>query len=128
MVEKGENVWIPVSAKETLLEDESALLQLGQTSESTFYGLTFWNPEPSTWVDFPTPEHPDNKMEYASLYISLDDKKTKWSRQTYSLLDFLGDLGGLFDALKLIVASIVGPFARFGLNLSIISGVYTRLK
>ena len=34
-----------------------------------------------------------------------------WQRQTYSGLDFLGDLGGLFDALKLLCEAFVGPFA-----------------
>ena len=41
LVAKGENVFMQAYARETLLEDESAFLQLGQTSESTFYGLSF---------------------------------------------------------------------------------------
>ena len=67
-------------------------------------------------------------MKYADFEIYLGVSKIIWSRQTYSLLDFLGDLGGLFDALKLIVANLLRPLAGFALNLSVISGVYTSLK
>lgn len=41
---------------------------------------------------------------------------TFWSRQTYSSLDFLGDLGGLYDALRLIAQTIVAPFSSFALK------------
>ena len=54
--------------------------------------------------------------------------KTIYSRQTYSLLDFFGDLGGLFNALKLIVAKIVSPFAGYALNLTFVTGIFTQLK
>ena len=37
-------------------------------------------------------------------------------RQTYSILDLLGDVGGLNDSLRLIGASLVSPFASFALN------------
>ena len=52
---------------EKLLEDKSAFLQLGQTSESTFYGLSFGSAAPSKWNKFPTLEHPNNKMMYADV-------------------------------------------------------------
>jgi len=35
--------------------------------------------------------------------IILHPDKLVVNRQTYSLLDWLGDMGGLFDALKIIV-------------------------
>ena len=38
------------------------------------------------------------------------------NRQTYSLLDWLGDLGGLFDALYLIGYALIAPLANFALN------------
>ena len=67
-------------AKETQLEDESAFLQLGQTTESTFYGLSFEEPQTSSWNKFPTLEHPNNKMKYGAVEIRLDLNKTIWSR------------------------------------------------
>ena len=38
-----------------------------------------------------------------------------YSREIYNVLDFLGDIGGLFDALKIIGATIVGIFGTGGL-------------
>ena len=67
-------------ATETQLEDESAFLQLGQTTESTFYGLSFKEPQPTKWNKFPTLEHPNNKMKYADVEICLELNKTIWSR------------------------------------------------
>ena len=118
----GENVNMKAYARETLLEDESAFLQLGQTSESKFYDFTLSTSQLTSWNKFPS------KMKYADVEIFLDHNKTIWSRQTYSLLDFLGDLGGLFDALKFIIASILGPFSGLALKFSIFSGVFTCLK
>ena len=40
-----------------------------------------------------------------NISLSLDEKKT--SRSVYSLLDFLGDIGGLFGALNAIFGGIV---------------------
>ena len=42
------------------------------------------------------------------------------SREIYNALDFLGDVGGLFDGLKLIGAGFVALFGPGGLQLSLI--------
>ena len=39
-----------------------------------------------------------------------------WNRQTYSLLDWLGDLGGLLDILLHIGHVLVLPIASFNLK------------
>ena len=44
-----------------------------------------------------------------------------WSRQTYSLLDFLGDLGGLQDALFVLGLVVTGPFAAFNMQATLLS-------
>jgi hypothetical protein len=38
------------------------------------------------------------------------------NRQTYSLLDWLGDLGGLMDALYVFCHLIVAPIATFNMQ------------
>ena len=43
------------------------------------------------------------------------------SRQSYSLLDWLGDLGGLFDALAIILGAFVAPVAAFSLKATILT-------
>lgn len=37
-------------------------------------------------------------------------------RQTYSMLDWLGDMGGLLDAMYFIMAIVITPIQRYALN------------
>jgi len=43
------------------------------------------------------------------------------NRKTYSLLDWLGDCGGLTDALRFIAGLIVSPFASYALAAKLMS-------
>ena len=65
-------------------------------------------------------------MKYASFNIYLNKEKKTWSRKTYSVLELLGDLGGLYDALKLIFAAIVAPFAYLASKVSLLTKVFVR--
>ena len=57
---------------------------------------------PSAWNKFPTPEDPGSQYKYTSLEITVNPDLKVLNRQTYGLLDFLGDCGGLLDALLVI--------------------------
>ena len=46
------------------------------------------------------------------------------TRQTYSILDWLGDMGGLFDALYLIGMIIVAPISNFALKAELLSSMF----
>ena len=46
------------------------------------------------------------------------------NRETYSGLDFLGDLGGLFDAFKIIGGIFVAPVSGFALNSRLLSTIF----
>ena len=50
----------------------------------------------------------------------LDQDSTVIERQTYSCLEWLGDLGGLYDAMRLIGLSIVYPVAFFAMKAEIV--------
>ena len=47
-----------------------------------------------------------------------------WNRSTYSLLDWLGDLGGLFEALMYICAVIVKPLTAYTLQTSLLTSLF----
>ena len=66
--------------RESLLEDESDVLQLGQITESTFYGFSLSSPKSTSWNKFPTPENPLNMMKYASVDIYVHPEITIWNR------------------------------------------------
>ena len=36
-----------------------------------------------------------------------------FSRSVYSILDYLGDVGGLLDGLKLIASALIAPFSGY---------------
>ena len=46
------------------------------------------------------------------------------NRQTYSILDWLGDIGGLIDALFLLGQMLILPIATFALNTRIMSSLF----
>ena len=46
------------------------------------------------------------------------------TRQTYSFLDWLGDMGGLFDALYLIGMIILAPISNFALKTELLTSMF----
>ena len=46
---------------------------------------------------------------------------TTVERQTYSLLDWIGDCGGLYDGLKLLVGKIIAPIAAIALKAELLT-------
>ena len=46
------------------------------------------------------------------------------NRETYSGLDFLGDLGGLFDALYILGGMLIAPVSGFALNAKLLSNLF----
>ena len=53
----------------------------------------------------------DNIFE---LYIYADPLKVKSSRAIYNFLGFLGDVGGLFEGLRLITSALIGILSSGG--------------
>ena len=47
---------------------------------------------------------------FAFVSFSLDSSVLNHSRAIYNLLDFLGDIGGLYDCLKLIAWPLISVF------------------
>ena len=50
------------------------------------------------------------------MLLELKQDQTTYERTTYSGLEWLGDVGGLFDGLGLIARFVVGPFASFAVK------------
>ena len=51
--------------------------------------------------------------KYVSWELNMSSERVNWNRQTYSLLDWLGDLGGLADALYYGLRALVQIFSVF---------------
>ena len=78
---------------------------------------------PSAFNTWPTKEKPV-MYKFNSVYLELSQDKTVYERSTYSFLEWLGDVGGLADALRIIGLILVRPFAYFVLKMELLSRVY----
>ena len=47
------------------------------------------------------------------MHLVVDRDKQITIRQTYGLLDYLGDIGGLIDALYYLIRLVLAPFWQF---------------
>ena len=99
-----------------MLEDEIELLQYGIEDEFEFYRVNYGGNGPSFMNKWPTKEEPDNKYKFASVWFELSQDEIKIERQTYSILEWLGDVGGLVDAFRYIGVFLLSPLADFVLK------------
>ena len=79
------------------------------------------------YLEWPTKDnHSIYKLNSVTLNRSLE--QTEISRQTYSLLEWVGDIGGLYDGLSLLVNYFVSPFASFVLRQILLSENFSQVK
>ena len=116
--------WVLGTLEKGTLFDEIQLLQLGETDNQDFSATKWDPPRPSAMIFFPTKEEPDLMYKFTSISLFFSPDLTVIERQTYSLLDYLGDVGGLHDMLALISAFLVGPIAAFYLRVELLSSLF----
>lgn len=100
-------------------------MQLGQRKVTDF--ITVKNdltPNSSSWTDFPTAENPNGQYKYVSVSFENDKHLRLITRSTYSFLDWLGDIGGLNDALVLIAQTLLAPASTFALQAKLLSTIF----
>ena len=76
-------------------------------------------------------EYDDNHVEedyYVSLFLRYDRNYESYERKIYSVLDLLGDIGGLNEALFFIGFCFIGIFQKRMLTSAIMSNVYQNQK
>ena len=79
---------------------------------------------PSSWNKYPTVENPSSRYKFTSIEINASMDQTIINRETYSGLDYLGDLGGLFDAFKIIGGILISPISGLALNSRLLSTIF----
>jgi len=75
-------------------------------------------PVPSIYNQWP------KLYKYTSNFLFFKQDLQVVDRQTYSALDWLGDVGGLFDALRWMAQLTVSPFAAFALNTKLLGSMF----
>ena len=95
-------------------------MQVGNEVDRPFYFADELINTSSSWDNFPTDEAPFAKFKYTSIEINVSPDQRRFNRQTYALLDWLGDTGGLLDGLQLIAHAVFYPFTTFVFNSSLV--------
>ena len=62
--------------------------------------------------------------KYTSIEINLGQDLTVINRTTYSLLEWLGDVGGLFDAFLMIGSFLLGQIPAYALRVELLTQVF----
>lgn len=73
---------------------------------------------------WPTKEEPDNKYKFSSIQLQLTAEQTVIERSTYNGLEYLGDVGGLFDGLLMIGGAIIFPISNFAAKAKLLSSIF----
>lgn len=101
-----------------LLTDEISWVNLGSSSDLNFYDFKLFKNQISTETNFP------KKYKFTSVKLHKNLDRVVLSRQTYDFLEFLGDLGGLKDALHLIGEIMLFPIMNFSMKVHLGSLLY----
>ena len=99
-------------------------MQMGFSEDYTFIEYNHILPITSSWNKFPTAENPSRKYKFTSYEINLSADKKVINRETYSLLEWLGDVGGLIEALRFLGKLIAGPVTSFSLQATLLSALF----
>ena len=83
------------------MTDEASYIQLGQSDTINFYSVSQGNTFPAVHNTFPSYQG-SNRLKLNSVQLTLDQKKIVIERTIYSVLDWIGDIGGLYDGLRLM--------------------------
>lgn len=99
-------------------------MQFGVEDEAEFTTIEFDAPAPSSMSQWPTKENPDVYYKVASTYVTLTMDQNVIERNTYSFLEWLGDIGGLYDALRLIGFFVLLPFFRYQVKAELLAHIF----
>ena len=113
--------FVTSTVQSQLLVDEIDLFQMGQQFETEFKTFSFNAAEPSSINNFPSPEEPEKVYKICGAWIELSQNLITTERQTYSMLEWVGDVGGLLDGLSLLAYIFMLPFTAFTMEAKLFS-------
>ena len=89
--------------RKNILSDETQVLQLGYSEERIFYSYHRKLPEASSWNIFPSEQNPLSRYKFTSVEVNHSPDQQIINRQTYSILDWLGDILSSWSSDALVV-------------------------
>ena len=113
--------WISTTVSKNLLIDASGYLHYGLNDETEFQTISFDAERPSSDNAWPFNAQSDSIYKFSSIALSFGQDRTLIERQTYGILDWLADCGGLLFALAVLAYIVVTPFANYKLKAELLS-------
>ena len=107
-----------------VLIDETKMLNLGFADVTEFVQITKKQGTSYSSVSEWPSEEKQSIYKLNSFIINLSQDHTVIERQTYSLLEWIGDIGGLFDGLLLLGRNLIAPFAAFALKSALFTEIF----
>jgi len=112
--------WFSGFYEENMLEDETEYLNIGIPTERKYNYIDIKGiAQPSYYNDYPY------NTKVISFHLFANSEMKILGRETYSVLEFLGDMGGLNDALQIIFGMLIAPFATLQLQSMLANKLFT---
>ena len=125
VVDPGRSNYVQGTVEKGTLVDEIDFVQYGQQKEINFERMAFGQPEPSILFEWPTKTEPEKVYKFTSIWLEQGLQEQILERQTYSFLEWLGDVGGLFDGLHLLVGFVVAPISAYALKQRLMGSTFS---
>ena len=85
---------------------------MGTADNIEFHSFSFGDMHPNNANVWPTKEQ-DSVFRFNTLWLEMSQDQISIERETYSLLDLLSSIGGLFDGLLLLMRYLMAPVSSF---------------
>ena len=80
-------------------------------------------PEHSSYGDWPSRANPDAHYKFVGFWTELSQSLITTERKTYSILEWVGDVGGLYDGLLVIGSNLIAPITTLILRFALIANM-----
>ena len=71
-----------------------------------------------------TEKDPLKEREYAAIYIRSENFSRNYTRRTYGLIEYLGDLGGIQEIIFAVCGYLVGFLIQRMFNAELVQDIY----
>ena len=90
--------------------------------------MSFDDPAAADDRKWPTKDEPANYYKFTSFWIEQGSQITKIERETYSALEWIGDIGGLYDGFLILGNTVAGPIAAITLKAKLVAWLFAQVE
>ena len=69
-------------------------------------------------------DYDDESQQLFKSIIKFSNKRLVHEREAYTILDFIGDIGGVFEIIHVTIGLLVFPISQYLFNIKAISKLY----